>query len=193
MPMFYIGSSKVTKIINGYHGSVSSKMYKFIWKNELKTSPNLFKTKIISTHKTRQEAYVCEERLQRKLNVVSSDLYLNMTIANGNFDSTSIEIRKLISESKLGKKFPNISKAKKGVPRSTIASNEHKEFMKSWDKNPFKACNGGSEISRNQNYKMLSEGSHPSQVKMECPHCKRTIKGLGNIKRYHFDKCKSKL
>jgi hypothetical protein len=28
LPMFYIGSSTVKKVVSGYHGSVSSKIYK---------------------------------------------------------------------------------------------------------------------------------------------------------------------
>jgi hypothetical protein len=39
LPPFYIGSTSVNRISNGYHGSVSSKRYKSIWLEELKTNP----------------------------------------------------------------------------------------------------------------------------------------------------------
>ncbi|NDB60600.1 HNH endonuclease [bacterium] len=41
------------------------------------------------------------------------------------------------------------------------------------------------------NKKMLAEGKHPSQIKIQCPHCGK-IGGSNIMKRWHFDKCKSK-
>ena len=35
LPMFYIGSSTVSRVNSGYRGSVSSKSYKEIWNNEI--------------------------------------------------------------------------------------------------------------------------------------------------------------
>ena len=56
MPMFYIGSSSISNVMKGYHGSVASKLYKEVWKTELKNSPELFKTMIISRCETRLDA-----------------------------------------------------------------------------------------------------------------------------------------
>jgi len=56
LPAFYIGSSSIENIDNGYKGSVKSKRWKTIWKNELKNNPHLFNVEIIKTFKTRQEA-----------------------------------------------------------------------------------------------------------------------------------------
>ena len=81
LPPFYIGSSSLEKIQNGYKGSVTSKKYKQKWKNEVKTNPEQFKTNIISRHKTRKEALSKEYVLQKKLNVVKSEMYVNMAIA----------------------------------------------------------------------------------------------------------------
>jgi len=103
LPPFYIGSSLVEKIENNYHGSVSSKKYKEIWKAELETNPSLFKTKIISLHDSKQGALEKEEKLQRCLNVIRSPLYVNLCFANAGFDSTLPEIAKAISESRRGK------------------------------------------------------------------------------------------
>lgn len=82
LPPFYIGSTSVDKINKGYHGSVSSKKYKQIWYSELKNNPNLFRTHIITTHSTREEAIEMEYKFQRKLNVVKSKLYINQSLAN---------------------------------------------------------------------------------------------------------------
>ena len=85
LPPFYIGSSTIEKINNGYRGSVKSKKYKSIWKQELKENPHLFKTKIISKHTNRKEALEKEDYIHRKLNVVKSPLYINMALASGCF------------------------------------------------------------------------------------------------------------
>ena len=79
MPMFYIGYSSVDNIQNGYHGSVSSNAYRDIWKQELRENPHLFKTQIVCVFDTRLEAEQKESELQRKLKVVKSSMYINMT------------------------------------------------------------------------------------------------------------------
>ena len=40
------------------------------------------------------------------------------------------------------------------------------------------------------NLKMLAEGNHPSQIKMTCEHCNKTV-SKGMYARWHGDKCKS--
>ncbi len=84
MPPFYIGSTSVDKINNGYHGSVSSKMWKETWWSEIKYNPHLFESKIICLHETRQEATDKEYKLQKQLNVVKNPLYINQAFANIN-------------------------------------------------------------------------------------------------------------
>jgi hypothetical protein len=84
LPSFYIGSSSVDRVNNGYHGSVVSKKYKDIWQQELKNSPELFNTIIICTHSTRKEAHEKENKLQKALNVVKSTMYINMSFAQPN-------------------------------------------------------------------------------------------------------------
>ena len=81
MPPFYIGSSSIEKIINGYHGSVSSIMYKNIWWKELKENRSLFTTHIICKYQTRKEAIHKEYQLQKHLNVVKNLLYINQAVA----------------------------------------------------------------------------------------------------------------
>ena len=81
LPPFYIGSTKVDKIKNGYKGSVSSKEYKTIWKEELSQNPHLFKTVIISTHDVRKEATEKELKLQMQVKAPTSSMYINKAYA----------------------------------------------------------------------------------------------------------------
>lgn len=85
MPPFYIGSTSLKKHHNGYMGSVRSKKYEKIWHEETKSNPTLFKTKLLSTHNTRKEAYEKEEKLQKSLNVIKNPMYINMSFANAKF------------------------------------------------------------------------------------------------------------
>jgi len=82
LPPFYIGSSSVEKVNNGYHGSVMSMRYVDTWKSELKNNIHLFETKIISIHTTRELATENECKFQKQLNVVYSPLYINMAYAS---------------------------------------------------------------------------------------------------------------
>ena len=81
LPQFYIGSTSLHKIHTGYNGSVSSKQYKEIFRKERIQNKHLFSTKIIAGFDDRISAQLCEKRLQEKLNVVKSPLYMNKSIA----------------------------------------------------------------------------------------------------------------
>jgi hypothetical protein len=87
LPPFYIGSSSIENINNGYRGSVRSKRYGAIWNQELKDNPHLFKTEILSKHDTRKAAFDKEYTIQIKLKVVKNPLYINLSLAckNGGF------------------------------------------------------------------------------------------------------------
>jgi hypothetical protein len=84
LPKWYIDSSKKHKIENGYNGSVTSKKYSSIFKSEQKSNKHLFKTKIISYHKTTQESLDEELRLQKLHNVVKNPKYINMSYCQRN-------------------------------------------------------------------------------------------------------------
>lgn len=77
LPMFYVGSTSIQKIENGYRGSVASKKYEAIWKEELKNNPHLFDTKILSTYHTRVEAYDVESKIHQSLKTYKNPLYIN--------------------------------------------------------------------------------------------------------------------
>jgi hypothetical protein len=84
LPKWYLGSTSMEKIKNGYHGSVKSMKYKDIWKSELKEHPELFKSEIIKEFETREEALQSEYELQIGCDVVKSENYINMSLAAPN-------------------------------------------------------------------------------------------------------------
>ena len=158
MPPFYIGSSSVDRVSKGYHGSVTSKAYSAIWKDELQHNPSLFKTRIIRTYPTREEALAREKILQEKLIVVRSNMYINLSTAskNGFFGMPvagrkhSAETRKLLSMINLGKKASDETKAKMS------SSHKGKQFSKQHIQN--------MKISRNARGPM-SEQAHQNLSK----------------------------
>lgn len=85
LPIFYIGSTSISKIQNGYFGSVKSKKYKDIWLKELKNNKSLFNVKIISIHNSREEALNKENIFHEYLNVHNNPLYINLATAKGKF------------------------------------------------------------------------------------------------------------
>lgn len=139
LPQFYIGSTSIAKIERGYKGSVSSKTYKEIWKNELKNNPKLFKTKIISYHTDRISATQKENKLHLSLGVVLSPLYANQSnaIPNGIYGQSmrgsnnpmfgrkrvmSEETKRKISESKKGVKKSEETKLRMRKPKSNTTN-----------------------------------------------------------------------
>jgi hypothetical protein len=81
LPPFYIGSTLVKYVDDGYHGSVKSKKYKEIYRKELVENKHLFKTIIIKKYYSRKYAMFKERKIQEKLNVVRSEMYMNLSVA----------------------------------------------------------------------------------------------------------------
>lgn len=113
LPPFYIGSTSIDKIDDGYHGSVMSEEYRDIWKIEIKNNPHLFKTIIIQEFKKRKDAYQKEEKIHRHLKVDKNPLYINKSIAvaNGKFGS-GFSGKKHTKE-----RNQKLSEKTKGIPR----------------------------------------------------------------------------
>lgn len=84
LPPKYIGSSTIKKLENGYRGSVSSKKYKTIFNSELNTNPSLFNYEILYSFETRKEALIMERELHLEFDVVKSNEFFNMSIAQPN-------------------------------------------------------------------------------------------------------------
>jgi hypothetical protein len=81
LPPFYIGYTKTENIHKGYRGSVCSKSFKKIWYDEIRDNPHLFKTHIISLHKTRKEANDREMQFQNHLSILKKpSMYINRSI-----------------------------------------------------------------------------------------------------------------
>lgn len=118
LPPFYIGSTSVEKLKRGYMGTICSKQYKKIWKNELNENRQLFKVKIISLHDTRKDALSKEEILQKKLNVIVSPLYVNMAIANKHFVNYSSPMRGLKHTEETRRKLSELARNRKVSPET---------------------------------------------------------------------------
>lgn len=84
MPRWYIGSSYEKRVLKGYNGSVKSKKWKEIYKQEQKENKHLFKTRILSYHLSRDDALSEEYRLQQKHNVIKNKNYFNESYASKN-------------------------------------------------------------------------------------------------------------
>ena len=117
LPPFYIGSTSISRVKSGYRGSVKSKKYKNVFQKELQENPHLFKTKIVASYYSRKNAQFKEKRLQTKLNVVKSDLYINMSIAK-NFGWFGMKSSKEHSPT-FGKRW---KKTQEQIERSRVAS-----------------------------------------------------------------------
>lgn len=136
LPPFYIGWSFESRVINGYRGSVMSQEYKEIWKSELENNPHLFTTRIVSRCESREAAFDRELEIQRRLKVVESPLYINKSLAKGNFTCTqhskitrekmrqshlghvhSAETRAKIAEKAIGRKITEETRRKQSEAR----------------------------------------------------------------------------
>ena len=108
LPPFYIGSTSIDNINKGYRGSVQSKKYQSIWKQELSDHPDLFKTIILTRHETRQEAMEREILFQEAFTVARNPMYINMAHATGEFFTSgplSPEHKAKIGVANTGKKL----------------------------------------------------------------------------------------
>lgn len=213
MPMFYIGSSKTERVKDGYRGSVCSKQYSQIWKEELQNNPNSFKTKILFQYETHREAIDTESRLQQKLNVVKSPLYINTSIArkngffgrdvngsnnpmfnlrgknNPNYGSKRSDSTKLKMKTSNSRPMSDAQKEKiRKIRVGTTLSQETKDKISQKIKGKIESPETKERKSTTQ-ARQRAEGTHFSQREFTCPHCNKTGKGV-NMKRYHFNNCK---
>ena len=81
LPPFYIGYSTVKKVKNGYRGTICSKLYKDVYRQELENNPHLFKTFVISKCETQADALKRESFFQRHFQVHTNPMYMNMAIS----------------------------------------------------------------------------------------------------------------
>jgi hypothetical protein len=173
LPPFYIGSSTVEKVNRGYRGSVKSKKYSITWKKELLDNPHLFKTKIITTHPTRKEAFDKELYFHEKLKVVNNSLFINMSYANGKFFFFNMtqEYRDNMSRVMKGRKFSEEHKRKIGE-----ANKRRKGTFSDETKRKMGAKNIGKKWTEEQRQKLKgrvpwNKGTSKKYTKNPNPSC----------------------
>ncbi len=213
MPMFYIGRSNVKNVQNGYHGSVSSKLYKQIWLEELEQNPHLFETKILTVHATKKEAAEQEEYFHKKYQVHKNPLYINRATGAGTFHA-DIRGKKnpWYGKSRTGELNPMYGKTHKESTRKKMSANgkgkhsqpktdEFKQTMreryvgKTYEERfgieyaaEIKAKQSKPKSTEHIN-KIKENPYHANRPKLRCPHCSKEA-SASNLKRWHNDNCK---
>lgn len=200
LPMFYIGSTSITKIDKGYRGSVSSKKYKQIWIRELKLHPELFKTSILTRHLTRTLALHVELKFHIALNVVKSNMYINESLAaiDGCFgrDATGAnngmygKLGSLHPAFGLTRSIETIEKMK--ASHIGMIGRKHSDKSKMKMSESFSGA-GNAFYGKTHSNEALSKmkASQSLIPKTICPHCSKSGH-RGAMARWHFDNCKSK-
>ncbi len=219
LPQFYIGSSSIEKVQNGYNGSVSSKKYGKIYKQEQKENKHLFETLILRSCINRKFALKAENYIQKQYNVVKSELFMNQSFAsvNGFFGMNkkgknnpnygkfhSEETKEKISKGRLGKTHTEKVKSKmsndrKGKGNNMYAkhhSDETKMIMSKKKKgkpSSFLGKHHSDEAKMIMSEKKKGK-KHPMWGKkkktLTCPHCGKEG-GVNVIPRWHFENCKT--
>lgn len=157
LPPFYIGSSSVSRVFSGYHGSVNSIKYGKIWKTEMMLAPHKFKTQIVSYHHTRKEALETEQKLQRLLNVVKSSMYVNMSLATPNgFHGMDVSGR---NNPRYG--LPSPKKGKTGYPYTQSESSKIQRIkkLKAFNQKFWNSDSDSPEtLARREKFKLINGG-----------------------------------
>jgi hypothetical protein len=127
IPPFYIGSSSINKIRQGYRGSVCSAEYRNIWKFEVKNNSHLFRTFIIPNTSTKNKAHVIEleRHWQEAFDVVKSLLFCNKAFAKKGFFTT-----------KESAKLTVVTRTLRGKNIATQETREKIRISKLGNKNP---------------------------------------------------------
>lgn len=201
LPTFYIGSSSVERVNNGYHGSVSSKQFKNLWKKEQKENPHNFSTHILSYHDTDKEARAAELALQKEHDVVKSPAFVNKSLAsvNGyhgmdtsgenhpNYGGTlTDEHKKSIGLKSLGRK-PMLNKHHTEQSKLAIAlANTGKKQSESTVQ---KRVTKNTGQTRTKDSRLNISNGMKNLPTVECPHCNK-VGGQIGMTRYHFNNCK---
>jgi len=136
LPPFYIGSTTFEKIANGYHGTVASRKYQSIWRQEIKENPHLFITNPIpnATAETAGEILQLELEWQKMLNVVEDPDFINRSFAIEGFCMTSEAALEAVNTRRLNGTLVRSSGARKKISdkrkgRPTIHTQETKDQM----------------------------------------------------------------
>jgi hypothetical protein len=213
MPPFYIGRSSVKNVQKGYHGTVSSKLYKQVWLDELEQNPHLFETKILTTHSTKKEAAEQEEYLHKKHQVHKNPLYINQATGAGTFHadvkgkknpwygkSRSGELnpmygrthsertrQKMSSNGKGKHSQPKTEEFKQAARERQLGKSYEERFGAEYAKQIRDKQRGPKSLEHIQ--KIKENPYHANRPKLRCPHCQKEV-SASNLKRWHGDNCK---
>jgi len=211
MPMFYIGRSNVKSVQNGYRGSVSSKLYKQVWLEELEQNPHLFETKILTTHTTQKEAAEQEEYFHKKYQVHKNPLYINQATASGTFHA-DIRGKKnpFYGTNRVGELNPMYGKTHNEYTRQKMSSSgkgKHSQPKTEAFKQTMRehyigktyeerfgveyAAEIKAKLSKpkTEEHKKKQSLIMKNKPKIECQHC-GILCSATNYKRWHNDNCK---
>ncbi len=205
LPPFYFGSTAIDKIDNGYHGSISSKKWKDIYRSELKNNPDLFNTIILKTTQTRKFATAVELFIQKQNDVVRSNFFMNESLAciNGMFGrdtSGSNNGRYGIALTQKTKNLISKNHADMSGENNPFFEKSHNQETKEQIKNSLlkvkdeKCIYCGKidkpwHISKYHNDN-CNKNPNLTKIMLRCPHCGFESYSKGNMKGYHFDNCK---
>lgn len=196
LPPFYIGSTTVDKINNGYRGSVSSKKYKSVWMKELSEHPELFSTKIVTTHNTRKIALEKEYQFQVAVKAPSNSMYINEAYAKKGFaygvKQSTEHISKRTSHRKGG---PGTRTGQTNSPehqeRFTFKGRKHSESSNEANRLAHLGKLDSDETRQKKSDSMKGKSKPWLSEKIKvCPHCQKSICGVSNFNRWHGDNCK---
>ena len=193
LPPFYIGSSSVDKIENGYCGSIRSKKYKEIFREELKNNKHLFEVITISTHKTRTEAIDVELKLQKEFDVVKSDKFFNEAYAsiNGMFGrDVSGENNPMFGKTHSEETKKKLSD-KRGHNKRYDVTDKHREIFSKTHKGKIVSDETKKLISKSKKGKNTGE-NNPMFGKTHSEETKKKLSEL-NKGKTHSEETKKKL
>jgi hypothetical protein len=214
MPMFYIGRSNVERVQNGYRGSVSSKLYKQTWLEELEQNPQLFKTKILTTHANQKEAAEQEEYFHKKLQVHKNPLYINQATGAGTFHA-DIRGKKnpWYGKSRSGEQNPMYGRTHKESSRKKMSASgkgkhsqpkteefkqaaRDRQLGKTYEERfgieyaeQIKKKLRGRVFTDEHKQNLRNNLYHSNRPKLKCPHCSKEVSS-SNLKRWHGSNCK---
>lgn len=180
LPRRYIGSSTVSRVLRGYNGTIKSRKYRAIYREEQQFNKHLFKTRILARYATQTEAVEAERQLQLRYDVVVSDRYTNMSIANPNgFFGRGVR----------GKDHPRWGKIHTDETNAKISASVKKAYLENRIVSPFLGRNTHGEnnafFGKKHNTTSIEKMRKPKSFvpKWQCPHCGKLYDG-GNFDQH---------
>ncbi len=182
LPPFYIGSGQIKRIEKGYHGSVQSKKWKELYKQEIKNNPHLFSTTILRSTFTRKMSTAVELYIQRQNNVVKSTFFFNESYAikNGMFGrDVSGKNHPLWGVGHTAKTCAKISKNHhnvKGISNPMYNKNHSAKSKKQISSTRMKVQKNGNTLASNATIQRIKKaGKHWNSFKLKIYDSENTL------------------